>query len=70
MWCWKRPKYTIEIRTGLSASNMFFWTMKAANGETLCHSEMYTTEAAALETARKVSKAKIVVETSKPPMTL
>jgi|APFre7841882793_1041355.scaffolds.fasta_scaffold59464_2 uncharacterized protein YegP (UPF0339 family) len=68
MWCWKRPKYTAEIHT--SASGQFYWTLKAANGETLCHSEMYTTEAAALETARKVSKAKIVVETGKPPMTL
>jgi uncharacterized protein YegP (UPF0339 family) len=68
MWCWKRPQYKAEIHT--SDSGQWYWILKAANGETLCHSEMYTTEAAAIETARKVSKAAIVVETGKPPMIL
>lgn len=26
----------------------YFWVLKAANGETLCHSEVYTTHQAAL----------------------
>ncbi|WP_083509362.1 DUF1508 domain-containing protein [Hyphomicrobium sulfonivorans] len=25
----------------------YFWRLKAANGETLCHSEVYTTKASA-----------------------
>lgn len=27
----------------------FFWTLKGTNGETLCHSEVYTTKQAALD---------------------
>lgn len=32
----------------LRAANGFFWRLKAANGETLCHSEVYTTKQSAL----------------------
>jgi uncharacterized protein YegP (UPF0339 family) len=60
MFCWKRPKYHIEVVPSMGALH-WFWRMKAANGETLCTSEMYTTEAAAYETAAKVAKAKITV---------
>lgn len=27
----------------------FFWRLKAANGETLCHSEIYTSKQSALQ---------------------
>lgn len=68
MFCWKRPKYHIEVVQSES-QQFWFWRMKAANGETLCTSEMYTTEAAAYETATKVSKAKVkVAPTAKFPL--
>jgi hypothetical protein len=36
----------------------FFWRLKGGNGETLCHSEVYTTKAAAqsgIEAVRRVA---------------
>lgn len=30
-----------------TANGGYFWRLKSANGETLCHSEVYTTKAAA-----------------------
>lgn len=32
-----------------TATGAFFWRLKATNGETLCHSEVYTTKQAAIE---------------------
>lgn len=32
-----------------TAAGAFFWRLKAANGEALCHSEVYTTKQAAID---------------------
>jgi uncharacterized protein YegP (UPF0339 family) len=38
-------------------SPVWYWEMKALNGETLAHSEMYTTQRACIKTAKKLASA-------------
>ena len=42
----------------------YFWRLKAENGEVLCHSEVYTTKAAALN---GIAAARRVVPKAPPP---
>jgi uncharacterized protein YegP (UPF0339 family) len=45
----------------------YYWHLKANNGETLCHSEVYTTKQAAqtgIEAARRVAPAAAVHDLS------
>jgi len=50
----KKPKFTVEVLPG-SVSG-WYWRIKASNGKTLCHSEVYTTKRMAIKTAEKMAE--------------
>lgn len=48
-----------------ATSGGFFWTLKAANGEKLCHSEVYTTKQSAqagIEAVKRVAPGAQVID--------
>lgn len=57
----------IEILSTSEERKMYYWRLKAKNGEILAHSEQYTTKAKALKTAKailaEISKITIVDKT-------
>jgi len=52
----------IEVKKGIG---YWYWRIVAKNAEILARSEMYTTKAKCLKTARFVAKAKFTVEVVK-----
>lgn len=45
-----------------SKNGGFFWRLKSSNGETLCHSEVYTTKQAAERGAEAAKKTAATAE--------
>jgi uncharacterized protein YegP (UPF0339 family) len=48
-----RPNFIFEVVRASSPKEQYFWRIKACNGETRCHSEMYESKMSAVNAVRQ-----------------
>jgi uncharacterized protein YegP (UPF0339 family) len=52
----ERPNFIFEVCRSSSPKEEYFWRIKAANGETRCHSEMYANKSGAVNAVRQFTR--------------
>ncbi len=56
-----KPAPVISVEMNQNSHGVWYWLLRSANGECLCHSESYSSKAKCAQTAKMVAGATLTI---------